>query len=159
MRTSMRARRHGGMATATILLAAVSLGFPSPSASNSASDTLASIAGIWHTDVRKFMADAIVYFVLDPDSSCKQVVKISLVGLTKWTARSCTWRLDGNLLTLSLEKSAASEEEKDNLAQITVAEVTRDSLLISSGGKVQRWMRAEKLPPDFAVRLQAASTP
>lgn len=155
LRNVANAWRHPAKAAAAIFLAVASFGFSSASASNEP----ASIAGIWHMDVSKFMADATVYFVLDPDSSCKQVIKISLVGFTKWTARSCTWRLDGNLLTLSLKKSATREEEKENMAQITVAEVTRDSLVISSGGEVQRWARAAKLPAEFEERLQAVASP
>lgn len=113
------------------------------------------MSGIWRTDISKLMADATVYFVLAPNNSCQQVVKIELLGFTKWSARTCTWRIDGELLTLSLQKSATPAEEKETMAQIKVAEVTADSLTISSSGETQHWIRVTALPPEFQARLQA----
>lgn len=119
-----------------------------------ASDFGDAISGIWRTDISKLMADATVYFVLASNNSCQQVIKIELLGFTKWSARTCTWRLDDELLTLSLQKSATPEEEKETMAQIKVAEVTADSLIISSNGETQRWTRAIELPPEFQAHLQ-----
>lgn len=124
-----------------------------------ASDFHEAISGIWRTDISKLMADATVYFVLASNNSCQQVIKIELLGFTKWSARACTWRLEGELLTLSLQKSATPDGEKETMAQIKVAAVTADSLIISSNGETQRWSRATELPPEFQARLHAVPSP
>lgn len=149
-------RNHGHPVRRT--LAATALAVASAAAASSeASDNEASIAGIWRMDVRTLMADATVFFVLDTDRTCKQVVRIDLLGFSKWTARTCTWRLDGEQLTLALQESAAPKSELETTAQVRLAEVTPDRLVISSEGETQLWARASELPPDFQVQLQAVS--
>lgn len=153
-----KAWRHGARRAGPLLTAVGVAIAPLPAASALAPSDPPSVAGIWHMNVSKLMADATVYFVLDPDSSCKQVVRIELLGVTKWTARTCTWRLKGNLLSLSMQQSATPEEEKETATQITVTEVTADSLVVSSDGEAQRWTRANALPAEFQARLQDVSS-
>lgn len=145
--------RHARRPLASLALA-LALCVPAPPR---ASDVHESIAGIWRMDVSKLMADATVFLVIAADRSCQQAVKIRLLGFTKWTARTCTWHLDGDILTLLLQKSATPADETETMARITVAEVTLSSLVISSDGELQRWTRATDLPPEFRAHLQAVS--
>lgn len=150
---SRGARLARTLASITLVLASQG------AASAAASGDPASITGIWRTDVSKLVADATVYFVLDADSSCRQVGRIKLLGISKWIVRTCSWRLDGDFLTLSLAKSATPDEEKENTTRIAVTEITADSLVISADGEVQRWTRASELPAPFQAHLEALSSP
>ncbi|MFA5939734.1 MAG: hypothetical protein WC809_10310 [Sinimarinibacterium sp.] len=124
-----------------------------------ASDFHEAIAGIWRTDISKLTADATIYFVIVPDSSCQQVVRIKLLGFTKWTARTCTWTLDRDVLTLSLKKSATPDAETQATSKVAIAEITPDAMVISSDGERQRWARAPELPAEFRERLLSVTSP
>lgn len=113
-----------------------------------------SIAGIWRLEVSSMVADATGYFVLAQDNSCHQVVKIKLLGMTKWTVRHCDWSYDGRSLTLILRKSAEKKEKSGTFLRVAVEELTQEKLVISSDGEKQIWYRDNDLPAAFREHLQ-----
>jgi phosphoketolase len=113
----------------------------------------ANVAGIWMQEVVVEGNMATSYSIFGPDGTCRNVLKNVREGTTSWIAFACSWSVDGNLMSVKINKTLSPDIHFEDGDPGRITMLTATTLTVDGGGQITSTHRQTSIPTEFADHM------